>query len=279
MIYGGHRAKGKHTGFSWKRYLSFNLKLMLIAMAVITFFKGEYTWFVGTLVAIFLSFTPAILKKDFNVDLPIILDFAITLSIFLHVIGGYLHFYYLIVFYDHITHFLTSATISLLGVTLLYILTYHFKILKLPAIGFGILTVFTTISMGVFWEFMEWGIDLLMGTNFQWGLQDTMMDLFFDAVAGIIVGTIATLRLRAGEFIIQKSLLDIGDVQNSIGYKRLKEMKSADRKIMRNLMKSFKDPELVNTMMEYMVSESKYLSEAQKCLWHDCKESTEKNKD
>jgi hypothetical protein len=265
-------AKSISTKFSWKRYLSFNLKLMLIAMAFITFFKAEYTWFVGTVLAIFLSFTPAILKKDFNVDLPIIFDFAITISIFLHVIGGYLHFYYLIVFYDHITHFLSSATISLLGVTLLYILTYHFKIIKLPAIGFGILTVFFTISMGVFWEFMEWGTDMMMGTSLQLGLQDTMMDLMFDTLAGMIVGATATLRLRTGDFIVHKSVLEIGDVQNSIGYKRLEEMKAADKKIVRNILKSFKDPELINTMMEYMVSESKYLSKAQKELWQNCKD-------
>ena len=265
-------AKGKQTRFSWKRYLSFNLKLVLIAMAFITFFKGEYTWFAGTLVAIFLSFTPAILKKDFNVELPIIFDFAITLSIFLHVIGGYLHFYYLVFFYDHITHLLSSATISLLSVTLLYALTYHFKILKLPPIAFGMLTVFITISMGVFWEFMEWGTDLMLGTNLQWGLQDTMMDLLFDTVAGLIVGTFAMLRLKTGDFLVQDSVLKIGDVHDSIGYKRLEEMKAADKNIVRNILKSFKDPELMSTMLEYMVSESKYLSEAQKNLWNKCKD-------
>ena len=252
---------------NWERYLSFNLKLVLMAMAAITFYKSEYTWFVWALGALLLSFAPAILKHDFNVKLPIVLDFAITVSIFLHVIGGYLNLYYTIPYYDHLTHFLSSATIALLSVTLLYVMAFNFKIIKFPPVGFGILVIFTTMSMGVIWEFMEWGSDMMLGTNLQWGLHDTMMDLFFDTIAGVLVATVAVMRLKVGDYVLTESLVEVGDVRNSIGYRRWRELSASDRKLARGILRSFKDPVMMDGIIKYIVNESNYVTEAQREAW------------
>ena len=116
---------GGKSKMDWDRYLSFNLKLLLMAMAVVVLLKGEWVWFAGTLLSLLLVFMPAMVERDFNVKLPVILDSAITASIFLHVIGGYIKLYTAIPFYDSITHFISSATISFIAVTALYVLTKH----------------------------------------------------------------------------------------------------------------------------------------------------------
>ena len=62
------------------------------------------------------------------------------------------------------------------------------------------------VTMGVFWEFFEYGADRILGTNMQKfrfpelgqdGLIDTMSDLFVDALGALITSII-------GYFYIQK---------------------------------------------------------------------------
>lgn len=251
----------------WERYLSLNLKLALMAMALIVLFKGELVWFAGTLFALFLVFMPAILEADFGVKLPVIFDLAITGSIFLHLAGGYIGLYTALPFYDHITHFVSSATISFIAVTLLYVMTYNMKIIKMPPVGFGLLTMFFAMSMGVLWEFMEWGADLALGTNLQMGLENTMEDLFLDTVAGAIVGTVSMLQLKAGMLPSRETVVEVGDVRNSVGYRRLKGIRGRERKLTRGIIRSFRDPLILDDIVDYIVRESKYISESQRELW------------
>ena len=185
--------------FCLEHLVSFFLKFAIALLAVVAFIRLEYVWVIGIMFALFLTLVPTILERDFKVKLPLIFDVAITISVFFHVIGGYVDFYDYVPYYDHFTHFISAATVSLIGVTLLYDLAFHVHIVKLPPLGFGIFTVLFAMSMGVTWEFLEWGFDLMVGTALQRGLHDTMLDLFFDTIAGIIIGTVAALKLLRGE--------------------------------------------------------------------------------
>ncbi|MBN1456205.1 MAG: hypothetical protein JW945_08170 [Methanomicrobia archaeon] len=189
-----------------KHLVSIFMKLAIAGLAVVTFLRGEYVWFIGSSFALFLTLVPTILERDYKMKLPILFDTAITISIFFHVIGSYHGFYKNVPFYDHFTHFVSAATVSLIGVTLLYDLAFHVRIVKLPPRGFGIFTVIFAMSMGVVWEFLEWGFDLMLGTALQQGLHDTMLDLLFDTIAGIIIGTFSTLKLRRGEPLAEQPL-------------------------------------------------------------------------
>jgi short subunit fatty acids transporter len=60
--------------------------------------------------------------------------------------------------------------------------------------------------MGMVWEFLEWGFDLMVGTTLQRGLYDTMLDLLFDTVAGIVIGTVSALKLSRGEPLEEQAM-------------------------------------------------------------------------
>ncbi|MBA3044965.1 MAG: DUF2238 domain-containing protein [Candidatus Thermoplasmatota archaeon] len=259
----------------WEIYLGLLLRIALIILAIETLFKGEYSWFIFTTFAVFLTFLPSILKRDFNVNPPLILDISITMSVFLHTIGGYLNFYYTVPYFDHLTHFISSVTIALIGVSTLYILNYHTKLVNLPPLGFGLFTIFFVMSMGVVWEFIEWGIDLAVGSQLQFGLQDTMLDLMFDAIAGLCVSIIAVLWLRKKKIHETYSLIEVGDIVNSIGYQRWKFMTGRDAKFKDRIIKSFKDPMLLNGILDDVVEKSKYISDIQKSLWKKKKDEME----
>ncbi|MCK5561049.1 MAG: hypothetical protein KAJ51_10665, partial [Thermoplasmata archaeon] len=124
----------------WENIITVTMKIILFLFAIVSFFRKEYVWTIGIIFSIFLTQLPTIIKRDFNVQIPIIFDIVITLSVFLHIIGGYLGLYY-IPYYDNLTHFISSITVSLIGVTFLYILAFSFNLVKLPPLGFGIFTV------------------------------------------------------------------------------------------------------------------------------------------
>lgn len=254
----------------WHSVVSLVLKLILAGLAIVTLIKTEYVWFIGTVFALFLTIVPSILAKDFYVKLPIIFDAAITISIFFHVVGGYVDFYEIIPYYDHFTHFLTSATISLIGVTLLYIIVYCLKVTQLPPHFFGFFTVLFTISMGVIWEFMEWGSDLAFGTQLQRGLNDTMLDLSFDTMAGVIVGIIATIRLKQGDVPEMEQVI-VGDLQESAGYKRWQLLRDKDKTLSEKIKIAFKDPIVIGGFFDYVVKESKHITDAEEKVWHGLK--------
>lgn len=263
------RNRGK---INWKSYVSMLFKLMLVILAIDTFRKGEHVWFIVTLIAIFLSFLPAILRRDYNVNLPLVIDVAITFSLFFHTVGGYLNFYESIPYYDHLTHFISSSAVALIGVAALYVLAFHTNLVTLPPAGFGIFTIFFVMSMGVVWEFLEWSIDSFTGTQLQHGLGDTMMDLMFDTVAGLLIGIIAILWLKKRAVEETQPFLEIGDIKNSIGYKRWKVIMKKDKSLKDKIYLTFKDPVMLDSILDDIVEKSHYLDDVQKGTWAKIKE-------
>ena len=247
--------------------ISFILKFILVVLALVNLLRGEYVWFIGVMFVLILVNIPAILSRDFYVKLPIIFDLSITVSVFLHVIGGYVDFYEYVPGYDNITHFISSMTVSLIGLTLLYIIVFHFENTRLPPLFFGIFTVMFAMSMGVIWEFLEWGFDLAFGTTLQRGLQDTMRDFMFDTMAGLVVGIVATIRLKTG-VAFEKGEIEIGDISKSIGYKRWKMLTDKNVGLQEKIRLSFRDPLIMEHLFDYIVKESKEISESEKKLWH-----------
>jgi uncharacterized membrane protein YjdF len=251
----------------WEKILTIYLKIIMGIFAIIAFFRREYVWTIGIFFSIYLTLLPTILKRDFNVKIPLILDISITISIFLHIIGGYLGLYFTIPFYDHITHFISSTTVSLIAVIVLYVLAFHLKLVKLPPIGFGVFTVLFAMGMGVIWELMEWAFDVIAGTNLQISLNNTMWDLSFDTLAGTIVGIVAIMKLKRGEALDREAVIDIRDLRKSIGYKRWQLIFSGNQGIKKALARSFRDHKLLEKFVDTVMEESRHIRQRERNLW------------
>jgi uncharacterized membrane protein YjdF len=255
----------------WEKILTISLKVILVIFAIIAFFRKDYVWTIGIFFSIYLTLLPTIAKRDYNVKLPLYLDIAITISIFLHIIGGYLGLYFTIPFYDNITHFISSITVSLIAVIGLYVLTFHLKLVKLPPAGFGIFTVLFAMGMGVIWEIMEWVFDVIGGTNLQISLNNTMWDLSFDMFAGILVGIIATVKLKRGEPLDRETVIDLRDIRKSLGYKRWRAITSGNASIKKSLAKSFRDHRLLEKFIDTIMEESRHIKTREKKIWKKIK--------
>jgi hypothetical protein len=179
--------------------LSYTLKIVMIIFLIISIWKLHWIWIFGCILAIIVSFIPTILKRNYQITLPLILEILITLSLLLHVGGGLLGAYN-IPNYDTLTHFISSFLVAFLAFVIIYILHVYWDGLIMDKYAMAFLVIITTISMGVVWEFNEWITDLIFKTTEQWGYTDTIKDLFIDTMAGIIMAIIGVSMIKRGSF-------------------------------------------------------------------------------
>jgi len=176
--------------------ISYFLKFSLFALFFWSIHKREYIWALGCLLSLIVCFLPTLLKRRWKIHLPIELELLIVLALFLHSGGGALDAYHNIPWWDHITHFLSTAVVSLLAFIVMAIIDAYSSEIKfnMPLLIFFI--VIFSLAMGVIWEFFEFTSDLLFGTHAQLNNTDTMVDLFFDLLGGIIVAIPGALYLK-----------------------------------------------------------------------------------
>ena len=177
--------------------LSYALKIVMIIFLIISIWKLHWIWIFGCILAIIVSFIPTILKRNYQITLPLVLDILITFALLLHVGGGLLGAYK-IPNYDTLTHFVSSFLVAFLAFVIIYILHVYWDGLIMDKYAMAFLVIITTIAVGVVWEFNEWITDLIFGTTEQWGYTDTLKDLFIDTIAGIVMATIGVSMIKHG---------------------------------------------------------------------------------
>ena len=179
--------------------LSYFLKIVIVIFLLISIYKGHWIWIFGSALALIVSLVPSILKRNYQITLPLVLEILITISLILHVGGGLLGAYG-IPHYDTLTHFVSSFLVAFISFVIIYILHVYWDGLIMDKYAMAFVVVITTIAMGVVWEFNEWITDIIFGTYEQWGYNDTIKDLFIDAMAGFAMAAIGVTMIKRGSF-------------------------------------------------------------------------------
>ena len=182
--------------------LSFSLKMLMIGLLIISIVNAQLAWVFGCSFALFLSLIPMILKKSYEIHLPLVLDILITLALFLHIGGVLLQAYSTIPHYDTLTHFVSSFIIAFLSFVAIYILDEFWEGLSMDKFAIAFNVVILTVALGVIWELAEWSSDLFFGTYEQWGYSDTIKDLFVDMIAGMVMAFLGLLLIKRGVFSV-----------------------------------------------------------------------------
>lgn len=182
----------------------------MAAVVVAGFATGNLTWVPAAAVSLAVSGIPSLLRRDLHLVLPVELNLWIVLALFLHVIGGVSGFYDNLPGWDHLTHAMSSSLIAALGFVAVVALDKYVDSIYLPTPFLAFFIVMFTMAMGVSWELMEYVVDEVSGSNMQYSLSDTMMDLLFDAFAGFIVAAYGTyyLRHRSRDHFVESLQLD-----------------------------------------------------------------------
>jgi hypothetical protein len=184
--------KGERIG----HYLSYLMQALILVYSVYSFYIQDFLWAIGAIFAFFLTITPTLLKKRFYITLPWELNLLIVLALFIHVSGNIRGWYEIFYpFYDKIAHFIASSAVAILGFISAVIFDQYTEIKINRALIIFFIIIFT-MAIGSCWEIGEFLSDKSLGTSFQHGLDDTMWDLMFDLIGGLVVGILGTVYLR-----------------------------------------------------------------------------------
>lgn len=123
----------------------------------------------------------------------------ITSAVFLHAVGT-LGPYSSVWWWDHVTHTLSAAVVAGAGYSTVRALDIHSDEVEIPPRLTFVFVLIFVVAFGVTWEVLEFGVEKVgeaTGQTLltQYSLEDTMKDLIFDIVGGVIVGIWGTAYL------------------------------------------------------------------------------------
>ncbi|WP_458190222.1 hypothetical protein [Haladaptatus sp. NG-WS-4] len=166
---------------------------------------------VGVLVngifALGVTVLPGVLERDYRISLDPVLTLWITAAVFLHAIGM-LGLYDVVWWWDHLTHTLSAMLVAGVGYATARAFDEHSDAVYFPPRFMFVYVLLFTLAFGVVWEVLEFaarGFASVVGIEpvlIQYGLEDTIVDLVFDAAGaalvslfgtGMLSGTIETL--------------------------------------------------------------------------------------
>lgn len=178
---------------------------------------GDHSQDFVIVITFILTFYPSILAKRFGVYLPKRFEVTITLFIFAaQVLGEMNDFYNRISWWDTMLHMTSGIILGMSGFLFVYLLNEKGNVNVNLSPKFVIIIAFCfALTMGVFWEFFEFGADRLFGYNMQKfrlpgqdGLVDTMEDLIVDAIGAIIACIFGSRYIRKNKDVLFNDYFD-----------------------------------------------------------------------
>jgi hypothetical protein len=179
--------------------LTRGMQLVLVGLLFIGIDRGNPGLMVNCGVSLLVIQLPAILERDFGLPMDPRLTLWLTAAAFFHAIGvvgipgaGW-SFYTQIWWWDHFTHSLSASVVAAAGYSTVRAVDLHSEEVYIPAKYTGVLILIFVLAFGVLWELLEFGI-AVAGDTFgtatfltQYGVEDTLKDLTFNSMGGVIV--------------------------------------------------------------------------------------------
>lgn len=191
---------------SSQRVIARTLEFALIGFLFVGLYQGELGIVVNSGVALAVAQLPAALERNYGIVMDPRLVLWLTAAVFLHALGtvglpGTETFYRSVWWWDHLTHTLSASVVAATGYVVVRSLDEHVPAVYFPPSFTFVAILVVVIAFGVFWEVIEFAIGLLAQATgmrsvlTQYGLQDSMLDLVFDILGGLIVATWGTVYL------------------------------------------------------------------------------------
>ncbi|UCE91907.1 MAG: hypothetical protein JSV90_01805 [Methanobacteriota archaeon] len=183
------------------RLASRGMQMGMVVLAFAGVVTGEYTYIPAAIAALIISALPTLIRRDLKLVLPIELNFWIALALFLHVLGSFSGFYDNLPGWDHLTHAMSASLIAALGFVVVVAIDKYADSIYLPRTFLAVFIVMFTMAVGVIWELVEYIIDSATTSRLQYSLDDTMKDLLFDTIGGLLIAS-------AGAYYLNHTTID-----------------------------------------------------------------------
>lgn len=145
------------------------LRLSVIIIIIHQIFTGQFENVYLCVLTLMLLFLPSIIQVRFKIELPATLEIIIYCFIFAAEILGTLNsFYNLIPFWDTMLHTLNGFLAAAIGFSLIWLLNDRDQDdIKLSPLYLCLVAFCFSMTIGVIWEFMEFGMDMLFDMDHQ----------------------------------------------------------------------------------------------------------------
>ncbi|SIR22879.1 hypothetical protein SAMN05421858_1910 [Haladaptatus litoreus] len=183
-----------------QRQLTRVMELSLVGIFFVGLDRGNLGIMVNAGIAFAITLIPAVLERDYQIPMDAGLTLWITTAVFLHAVGT-LGPYQNVWWWDHLTHLLSASIVAAVGYATVRALDAHYDDVYLPPRFMFVFILMFVVAFGVIWEVIEFGVSglaVVFGGKTvltQYGLEDTMLDLMFDTVGGLITAIWGTAYL------------------------------------------------------------------------------------
>ena len=184
------------------------LQAVMVVILGIGVYSGNAGVAINAAVGLLVTLLPAILERRYELVMNTGLVLWITLAMFLHALGtvpllgpDFETLYGATWWWDHMTHALSSSLVVGSAYAVTRAIQEHTDHIHLgPKFTFAYLLVFV-MAFGVFWELIEFYIAVsaeVLGIPrvlTQYGLGDTVLDLTYNTLGGVLVALFGTTYL------------------------------------------------------------------------------------
>lgn len=152
-----------------KTFVYIALRLLVVIVLIAEIFNKNYNNIFLCILTLILFMIPSFLNKRLNIVMPGTLEIIVLLFIFGADILGEINQYYLIFDrWDDMLHIINGFLCAAIGFSLVDILNRHEKIAFSLSPFFVALVAFCfSMTVGVVWEFFEFGMDTFFQTDMQ----------------------------------------------------------------------------------------------------------------
>lgn len=191
-------SRGRTVEF--QRAVSRLLQLAIALLLVVGVVTQNLGIVVNAVVALGVTFLPAVLERDYSLNLDAKLTLWLTVAVFLHTLGM-TGLYRDVWWWDHVTHTLSATVVAAAGYAAVSALDEYSEAVRFTDQFLFVFIVLFTVGLGVFWEVLEFVARELadvVGAEpvlVQYGLGDTIVDLVFDMVGAMLLALFGTNEL------------------------------------------------------------------------------------
>ena len=144
------------------------LRILIIICLVRELMNGNSQNAMLCVLSLFLFTIPSFIEEKFKIDFPGALERTVYLFIFAaEILGEINNFYGAISFWDTMLHTINGFLCASIGFSLVYLLNEKTNLIHLSPIFVALVSFCFSMTVGVAWEFYEYGVDVLFKSDMQ----------------------------------------------------------------------------------------------------------------
>lgn len=145
------------------------LRILVIVILVIQLLRGNFENVFMCILTLILFLIPVFVDRKLNIKLPDVLEKIILLFIFsAEILGEVQNFYGIFKNWDTILHTINGFLCAAIGFSMIDILNRSEKFhTKMKPVFVGLVAFCFSMTIGVLWEFFEYGMDNVLFTDMQ----------------------------------------------------------------------------------------------------------------